>query len=328
MSVTNYSMIVIGAGICGLTIARNHPHLSSLILEKSRGLGGRIATRRATPIEDELVFDHGAQFFKHSSKEPFYWHSFLEEEAVLHDWFSAGGIQYYCAHPGMTQIAKSLAKGLNLSLNEKVVAIQDEGNQLRVKTETGKSFGCQQLVVTSPLPQALELLSCSGIPYPGELTQVQYAKALIGLFQIARPLNIKFQEINQFGIYSLSGQASKGLCSKEALVVCMDSDFSASNFDLSDEQILALIERSLFEIKDQIEDFQLGPKDILFSSLKKWKYSHPKTMVPSKSLNQTLLDGRVILAGDAFGGGSVHGAVRSALSVQLGQFSQGSIPKK
>lgn len=311
MSHSHYPLIVVGAGISGLTIARNHPHLPSLILEKSRGLGGRIATRR----EGDLVFDHGAQFYKHSKEQPFHWQSFLEGKDILKEWFSKEGTKFISAKPGLTQISKSLAYGMNILLNEKVVQVQDQGKQLALKTESDKSYTCDKLVITSPLPQALELLMKSKIPYPTDLNQVNYAKALIGLFQFRKPLDIQFTEVNQYGIYSMSGQRSKGLCSVEAVTVCMDPIFSEENFELPDYQILSLITQAIY----QLPSLNLGPEDILYSDLKKWRYSHPFKPVQSKVPNQSLLGGRIKLAGDAFGGGSLHGAVRSALSVQFGK---------
>ena len=51
--------IIIGAGIAGLLAATmlNRANMSVRILDKGRGLGGRMATRR----QDGAVFDHGAQ---------------------------------------------------------------------------------------------------------------------------------------------------------------------------------------------------------------------------------------------------------------------------
>jgi renalase len=55
---------VVGAGAAGLAAARalrqRHPEVSITIYEKSRGLGGRAATRR----RDSFAFDHGAQVIK------------------------------------------------------------------------------------------------------------------------------------------------------------------------------------------------------------------------------------------------------------------------
>jgi renalase len=57
-------LAIIGAGVAGLAAARRlselRPDLTVTLFEKSRGLGGRAATRR----RDGYVFDHGAQYFK------------------------------------------------------------------------------------------------------------------------------------------------------------------------------------------------------------------------------------------------------------------------
>ena len=56
---------IIGAGLTGLTVANLlRPHADVTVFEKSRGFGGRIATRYAGNFE----FDHGAQFFTARSK--------------------------------------------------------------------------------------------------------------------------------------------------------------------------------------------------------------------------------------------------------------------
>ena len=55
-----WDVAVIGAGIAGLTAAR-HLHQAGyriLVLEKSRGLGGRLATRRV----DGQPIDHGCRY--------------------------------------------------------------------------------------------------------------------------------------------------------------------------------------------------------------------------------------------------------------------------
>jgi predicted NAD/FAD-dependent oxidoreductase len=54
---------IIGAGIAGLTLAtllnQNQPDIDVVHFEKSRGVGGRMATRYTATHS----FDHGAQFF-------------------------------------------------------------------------------------------------------------------------------------------------------------------------------------------------------------------------------------------------------------------------
>ena len=57
----HFDAIVIGAGISGLAAATElaRAGCKTIILEKSRGIGGRMATRRV----GAAVCDHGAQFF-------------------------------------------------------------------------------------------------------------------------------------------------------------------------------------------------------------------------------------------------------------------------
>ena len=62
-------LAIIGAGVAGLAAARalrqRRPDLAIAIYEKSRGLGGRAATRR----RDGYIFDHGAQYMKAATPE-------------------------------------------------------------------------------------------------------------------------------------------------------------------------------------------------------------------------------------------------------------------
>ena len=60
------NVAIIGAGITGITVANLLQKKYNLtVFEKSRGVGGRMATRRAEPYQ----FNHGAQYFKIENKE-------------------------------------------------------------------------------------------------------------------------------------------------------------------------------------------------------------------------------------------------------------------
>ena len=63
---TDYDYAVIGAGITGITLANLlQKKVKLTVFEKSRGVGGRMATRRAEPYQ----FNHGTQYFKIENKE-------------------------------------------------------------------------------------------------------------------------------------------------------------------------------------------------------------------------------------------------------------------
>jgi renalase len=73
------SCVVVGAGISGLLVAKtlNEKGWAVTVLDKGRGVGGRMATRRI----GRGNFDHGAQFFTVRGER---FAGFVE------DWLSAG----------------------------------------------------------------------------------------------------------------------------------------------------------------------------------------------------------------------------------------------
>ncbi len=287
-------MIIVGAGLCGLTLARTTKKNKILILEKSRGVGGRMATRR-----DELnTYDHGAQFYRHSDHDPFYWHQrWLEADAAAF-WFKEADSSYYRGKPGMTALAKNLSQDLDIRFEQKVLMIKTIEDHVHLHCESGVEYQAEQVVLTCPLPQSLEILRNSKISYPAELDHIRYQKALVGLFEVSNP--ILDQPYKKFGqnIYSISYHPS-------TMVVVMTDQFSEAHYDSSDDQVLQKMVESFEKecsIQLQVVKFQI----------KRWRYSQPASMYNKKCL---VLSECIGLAGDAFGGPSLKGAVRSALAV-------------
>ena len=72
-------ILIVGAGLCGLHAATRLQAAgrSVLVLEKSRGLGGRAATRRW----NNRPVDHGAQFF--TAKNPEFIEKRLTKDQIL-----------------------------------------------------------------------------------------------------------------------------------------------------------------------------------------------------------------------------------------------------
>ena len=77
-------ILIVGAGLCGLHAATRLQAAgrSVLVLEKSRGLGGRAATRRW----NNRPVDHGAQFFTAKNPEFVAQVARWLESGVCHEW--------------------------------------------------------------------------------------------------------------------------------------------------------------------------------------------------------------------------------------------------
>lgn len=292
--------IIVGAGLTGLTLARRLVVLnqSVLVIEKSRGVGGRLATRRG----ERAVFDHGAQYLK--LKDPHPWHDRWLKSGVYQLWFERDDSKHFASRSGMTALAKDLAKDLPLLLNERVIELKESGRE--VLLESGTTHPAMKVVLTAPLPQALEILDRSMISYPADLKAIRYAKALVGLIELDGTVDFDFKNFPEgSAIHSITNNQSKGLGTSTGLTVVMSPQFSEKHFDLSDETALDLI---LSEIKK----LNLPARRDGDTQLKRWRYSHPLTTAtqPFAQINP-----HIVLAGDAFGGGSIAGAIRSGVAV-------------
>lgn len=165
---------VIGAGISGTACARvlAEHGVDVTIVEKSRGAGGRMSTRRS----DAGAFDHGAQYF--TARDP----RFIErvrdwtEQGVAARWngrFAELGDHgfraieappRFVAMPAMNALCAHLAAGVAMQTSSKVVAIaRDSGAWLlEAEAQDGmrRTIGpFDAVLVTAPAPQCAELLS-------------------------------------------------------------------------------------------------------------------------------------------------------------------------
>ena len=104
--------VIVGAGISGLLIARvlHDSGARVTVLEKSRGFGGRLATKRV----GDAVFDQGAQYF--TVKDPRFaaWVEKWEREGLVSLWPGGERHRRYIGRPSMTSVAKALAEGLDV----------------------------------------------------------------------------------------------------------------------------------------------------------------------------------------------------------------------
>ncbi|MEH2149455.1 NAD(P)/FAD-dependent oxidoreductase [Nostoc sp.] len=167
---------VIGAGIAGLVCAQQlrQAGYSVVVVEKSRGLGGRLATRRLYGT----LADHGACYLKPKGELLGRFVEILRDRHILEVWTDEvyeltadaplsepkNRSPRYVAPGGMSAIAKSLAPGLEILLNQRVVAITptpENGWRLTLESSNEELFA-KAIVVAIPAPQAVMLLEPLG----------------------------------------------------------------------------------------------------------------------------------------------------------------------
>ena len=162
---------VIGAGLSGLTCARTlaDHNVAVTVFDKSRGVGGRCATRSDGPWR----FDHGAQYFTIRDVRLAPLIESWQRRGVIALWQGAlavrengawaaakSGVRRWVAQPGMSALGRHLADGLDLQLGTTVAHVQREGKQWRLVADTGADLGVFDVVLTCvPAPQAIALVA-------------------------------------------------------------------------------------------------------------------------------------------------------------------------
>jgi predicted NAD/FAD-dependent oxidoreductase len=166
---------VIGAGVAGLSAAAELKQLGHevVVLEKSRGLGGRAATRRVGGGRA----DRGAQHFTaRDDRFRLRVEAWLAEGRValwsrgFHRFrdgrFEApkAGHPRYAAPQGMNTLGKLLAEGLEVRRRTHVNTVLPANGGWRLELDEGNTLAAQRVLIATPAGQARALLT--GTPLP------------------------------------------------------------------------------------------------------------------------------------------------------------------
>ena len=319
----NDSCIVVGAGISGLLAARELENAGRrvTVLDKGRGVGGRMATRRF----GGAGFDHGAQFFTVRTER------FGE---LVQGWLEAGaaaewtrgfadaegeasedGHPRYRGSEGMTSIPKHLARDLDVRSGERVVRVDRDGEGWTVACESGMTASGDALLLTAPAPQSLALAESGDYALPDEvrrrLDEIAYDPCFALMAVLGGPspvpepggVQIKGEPLDWIG-----DNEAKGISDRPALTIHAGPRWSRQHFDDEAQDIA----RALLDLASE----QLGTD--LFAvtaetSLARWRYSwvtqpHDEPLLVASGAPP------LVFCGDGFGQPKVEGAALSGLA--------------
>lgn len=309
-------VVVVGAGLAGLAAARElvqDGHTVTL-LDKGRSPGGRLATRRI----GQARLDHGAQFFTIRTNA---FAAFVQphlESGLVYEWcrgFSEHGDGHarYAALGGMNAWAKSLALDLDVRCATLVFAIRPGANTSGaawdVALDDGSSVPADALVVTCPVPQSYSLLVSAEVALPEELVRTEYDKTIALLLTLdSAPLVPEPGGLNNPTdmLSFVADNQRKGISDAPALTVHANAAWSDAHWNDPHEEVMQALHEAA--------QTYLGAAVITESQLKKWRFATPRTVWPEPCWVAAEAAGPLVLAGDAFAGPRVEGAVLSGIA--------------
>ena len=306
-------VVVVGAGLAGLMAARELVAAGSdvTIFDKGRGVGGRMATRRIDSSVGTAVFDHGAQFFTTRSEE---FRSVVDQwiaDDVVVEWCRgfAGddGHPRYIARRGMASLAKHLASGLDVRTSSLAFGLSRHDSKWRVILDDASTYDADAVVLTCPIPQSFALVANIDVELPNDLFMTDYERTLGVLVVLDRPSNVPAPGglQNPDGVFSWVGDnQQKGISPVSALTLHANPSWSLENWDAShDDAHAALLAAARHYI---------GDAEVITSQFKRWRFATPMRLWPDPHWADE--SDSLVLAGDAFAGPKVEGAVTSGLA--------------
>jgi len=319
-------VLVIGAGIAGLSAAQalRQRGASVVVLEKSRGFGGRAASRTLHGTRVDL----GAQFV--TVRDPRFaaqvdtwrdagvvreWSRGVPRWTSIEGWRHANAEAHprYACPAGMNAMGKALAAGLDVRRGVTASKVRDEGPVWAIDAHDGRVWHASRVVVTAPVPQALEIVDDGLIDASlhDRVRAVTYAPChavAVGFSGVEPPLwqGVQLPEHPDLAWVAndtsrRNGRADAGV----TLVLHATPGYSRRRFDDPAETIVT-------ELVDAVRALLPWDAEPTWTHHHRWRYAQPEYTLQEPAL--AIVPG-VALAGDAFGEGRVEGAYLSGLAV-------------
>lgn len=322
LSASPRRVAVIGAGLSGLLAARtlaDHT-LDVTVFEKSRGLGGRAATRHDGPFR----FDHGAQYFTVRDRRLAPYIESWQQRGLIAPWEGAlavreGGawrpanndVRRWVAVPGMSALGGHLGEDLTVQREVPVEHIQREGTQWRLVSDSGADLGVFDVVlVCVPGPQAVTLLEpvAPALAAMARTAVMHPTLATMVVLQDRPAIPYDGAFLNDDPVMAwIARDASKpGREAHETWVLHASRPWSTEHVDAAPASIAVAMIAAFGALLGQ-------PVQPVHAMAHRWRYALPDPVTPDAALYDAALG--LGAAGDWCGGPRVEGALLSGMAL-------------
>jgi renalase len=324
------SVIIVGAGITGLSAARvlTDAGWHVRIFDKGQAVGGRFATRRMG--DRARIIDFGAQFL--TTRDPLF-------AAAVATWVEAGWVKHWCdgipiltateldtsrdgfprwiGSQGMRTLALQLANDFIVQSPATITHVACEQQRWKVSWVTGDAIRgthtgptiveyADAIIFTQPAPQIIHLLNTSGLSLPDALSQIRYDPCVAVMIDVPQAQDSLLPEPGAVRIDDpaspllwMASARGRGLISTgDILLLHARGDWSTARIEHTSENL----SRDL--IRESLDTFsRLGINHDLThlpNEARMWRYSRCVNAIPEPFLR---FDHPMplLFAGDGFG---------------------------
>jgi predicted NAD/FAD-dependent oxidoreductase len=317
MKLNSKTVAVVGAGMSGITtasnLAMNGFHVT--VFEKSRGPGGRCATRR----EKDFRFDHGAQYFTVSNEQ---FKNQVEgwlDEKIVGEWPARvvrtdgdnldevnNRTKLYVGVPGMNAMTKALAQSLNVHYETGITGISFQNSQWHLETSLQVKVDPFDILILSMPPSQVESLLPDHIPAKKYIrkTKMLPCWAVMAIFDYIIPVNYDGAFVSDSALSWICRNNSKpGRPDKETWILHASAEWSKIHLEDSKEQVVDFL-MTEFKRITSCSDFKL-----LFSKAHRWRFAENDVNYGEESVWDS--DNQIGLCGDWFSESKIEGAYLS-----------------
>ncbi len=299
---------IIGSGIAGITLAKKlKDNFEVIIFEKSRGVGGRLSTRR----NNSFYFNHGCPSFTANSKSFF---KLIKELTLKKCLIKLENKNFpnneilYRGFPNMNSFLKVLSSDLVINFNNEVSKVIKKENYWLVFNNFDKLVGqFDGVLISIPSFQAASIIP-DNISFKEIINSIKMTSCftiLIGYWDkknnlSEQEINVESNEIKKIVLQKILNNNLNYF----SIVVYVNEDWTKRNFDHDREKVMEFFTQKTISILNLTKD------QIIVTDIQRWKYSQVQQ---NNSYNFFFDEKKFVgICGDWCLDGNVEGAYISA----------------
>lgn len=261
---------IVGAGMAGLSCAdalMRHG-FSVVLLDKGRGPGGRMSTRRMLTPLGEMAFDHGAQYF--TVRDP-------QFHEVVQDWATRGvavpwpaaGHDAWVGTPAMNCVIRGMAAAHDVRWTTHIDRVEPGAGGWTVRAGQTTFAHFDAVVLAIPAEQALPFLSLNDFNMARQAMLARSQPCWSAMYAFDKPLPVPVDIVRDAGNLGWAARnlAKPGRTGPEGWVVQARPEWSQEHLEDEPPTVATLL---LDELSSAL-GFPLGQPAA--ASAHRWRYA-------------------------------------------------------